>query len=241
MKLILLNICELISFQKIRTYQLTHNQYCLINIWGFGRHSIFLCLFIISMNYQYEYKRITAQKEVSKNTLGLSRRLLSCTAFQQPLVPLRDNTVHNCSPPLSYTLQKWKVTLSHPKVEQDNMENSPEQMSMFYSQVVRGKTKGIEGMLMDWKTQEMNQPNATQGSYLDPDSNKPTIKSIYGSCLVVQWVGICLPVSRHGFNPWSQKSLCVTTTEPTLKLVCLEPMLRNKRSHCHEKPVRNKK
>ena len=45
----------------------------------------------------------------------------------------------------------------------------------------------------------------------------------------------------HGFKPWSRKiphaveqlSPCATTTEPT----CLEPVLRNTRSHRNEKPA----
>ena len=44
----------------------------------------------------------------------------------------------------------------------------------------------------------------------------------------------------HGFEPWTRKipraaeqlSPCATTTEPA----CLEPVLRNKRSHRNEEP-----
>ena len=57
----------------------------------------------------------------------------------------------------------------------------------------------------------------------------------------------------HGFEPWSGKiphateqlNPCATTTEPAVESaratttdpVCLEPVLRNKRSHSNEKPV----
>ena len=78
-----------------------------------------------------------------------------------------------------------------------------------------------------------------------PDTVKSQRSSIFkkvvGPSLVAQWLRIACQCSGHGFEPWSRKiphateqlSLCATTTEPT----CLEPELRNKKSHRNEKPV----
>ena len=81
-------------------------------------------------------------------------------------------------------------------------------------------------------------------------------KTQIGTSLVVQWLRTHLPMQGHMFEPWSWKiphaaeqlSPCATTTEPVHhtyrgcapqlpKPVCLEPMLRNKRSHRNEKPT----
>ena len=59
---------------------------------------------------------------------------------------------------------------------------------------------------------------------LIPDKTDFKIKTITGTSLVAQWLGICLPSRRHRFNPWSGKIphateqliLCATTTEPVL-------------------------
>ena len=61
--------------------------------------------------------------------------------------------------------------------------------------------------------------------------------------MIAQWlrVQIACQCRGHGFKPWSgniphaaeQLSSCATTTEP----MCLEPVLRNKRSHHNEKHV----
>ena len=61
-----------------------------------------------------------------------------------------------------------------------------------------------------------------------------------GISLMVQYLGVCLPMRGHWFDPWSRKiphamgqlNPCCTTTEAST----LEPMLSIKRSHHTEEP-----
>ena len=80
-----------------------------------------------------------------------------------------------------------------------------------------------------------------------PKYFKKCLKANIGTSLVVQWLGICLPIqgtwvrSQAGKTPHDagQLCLCITTTEPkrcNYWASALEPVLHNKRSH-HEKPV----
>ena len=78
-----------------------------------------------------------------------------------------------------------------------------------------------------------------------------------GASLVPQWLRIRLPVQGTrvqapvGKTPHAAEQLspCATTTEPVLysprattaEPACLEPMLRNKRSHRNENPVHRNK
>ena len=74
-----------------------------------------------------------------------------------------------------------------------------------------------------------------------------------GTCLVLQWLRICMLMWGHEFQLWStkilqalrQQSLCTTTTQPTLwgpkvattEPMSLEPTLRNTRGQHNEKPA----
>ena len=67
-----------------------------------------------------------------------------------------------------------------------------------------------------------------------------TIMLNLGISLMVQYLGFCLPMRGHWFDPWSGKiphatgqlNPCYTTPEAST----LEPTLSNKRSHHTEKP-----
>ena len=73
---------------------------------------------------------------------------------------------------------------------------------------------------------------------------------IYGTSLVVQWLRICLPMQGTWVRSlvWEDPT-CHGATKPMhhnywacepqlLKPACLQPVLRDKRSHCNEKPMR---
>ena len=84
---------------------------------------------------------------------------------------------------------------------------------------------------------------------------------MWGASLVAQWLRICLPMQGTRVRALVREDpTCCRATKPVhhnywactldpashnywsrtpqlLKPVCLEPMLCNKRSHCHEKPV----
>ena len=58
--------------------------------------------------------------------------------------------------------------------------------------------------------------------------------------LVVQWIGLCLPMQGTGVRSLVQEDpTCLGATKPMqlLKSVCLESVLYNERSHLNEKPV----
>ena len=74
-------------------------------------------------------------------------------------------------------------------------------------------------------------------------------KGRIGACLVAQWLRICLPMqgTRVRALVWKDPTCCGATkpvrhnyrarAPQLLKPTCLEPMLRNKRSHRNEKPA----
>ena len=69
-----------------------------------------------------------------------------------------------------------------------------------------------------------------------------------GTSLVVQWIRICLLMQGHGLDLRSRKIPCAAEqlspsaiiTESgamTAEAMCLEPVLRNERSHCSGKSL----
>ena len=64
-------------------------------------------------------------------------------------------------------------------------------------------------------------------------------KTYIQTSLVVQWLGVCLPMQQTGVNLWSRKiphtKEQLSPRAELLKPVHLEPVLHN-RSHCNEKP-----